>query len=161
MALSVEAEIQKTIMKAMQFAFGKVAFEDSQIRVPVVTGELKNSGTFERTGTGFTIIYAAPYAAAVHNGQEAATTSERYVSTVRQHDRELKSGKTVRVKSHQKHYVGMKPSQIGGEGHWAVLPMKGHRKPNRFVTDALEQRMAELFNGELEKHIPTMKAEIK
>ena len=152
MALSLEAQIKKSIIKAMQFGLGKEVFDTSQERVPVVTGQLKGSGTFEKTTKGFTIIYAAPYAEAVHDGQEKEITKEKFTSAVAEHNRRLASGKTVKVRAHNKNYTGMHPTKTG-KG-WAILPAKGYRKPNPFVAEPLRERIEKLFSGDLEKWMP-------
>lgn len=61
--------IKKAIIQAIRET-AKNAFDLSQKKVPVVTGFLKNSGSFTETETGAKIRYSAKYASIVEKGYE-------------------------------------------------------------------------------------------
>tara|TARA_R110000824_G_scaffold246687_1_gene435874 strand:- start:85 stop:573 length:489 start_codon:yes stop_codon:yes gene_type:complete len=153
MSLSISAQIEAGVLKALQIAIGRVAFADSQQRVPVVTGKLKASGRYSDTSDGFTIEYTAPYAKNVHDGVKFQTSTEVHTSLIKEHERKTANGST-RVRAHKKNYVGMKP--VITRGGWKVLPMERARRANPFLMDAIEDRIAQLFtqNGALEQYLP-------
>tara|TARA_R110002020_G_scaffold279811_1_gene495616 strand:- start:1001 stop:1495 length:495 start_codon:yes stop_codon:yes gene_type:complete len=155
MSLSIEAQIEQSLLKALQGAVGRIAFDDSQHRVPVVTGQLKRSGRYSDTPNGFMIEYTAPYAQEVHDGLTSQPSVKLYSSMVREHDRKTKNG-TVRVKTHRKNYIGMKPQRMAG-GHWVVVgkrPMR--RRPNPYLQSAIDERIQKVFgsSGGLAQYMP-------
>lgn len=156
MSLSIEAQIEQSLLKALQGAVGRIAFADSQQRVPVVTGQLKRSGSYSDTPDGFQIEYTAPYAKDVHDGSTGGGLDvlQPYTSIVREHDRKTKNG-TVRVKTHQKKYSGMKPQMMAG-GNWAVVPINTSRRPNPYLQSAIDERIQKVFgsSGGLAQYMP-------
>lgn len=63
-------EIYAAVLKATQVT-GEKAFRLSQTNAPVLTGFLRKSGSFQILSNGCKIVYAAPYASIVENGQSA------------------------------------------------------------------------------------------
>ena len=153
MSLSIQAQIEAGVLKALQIGIGRAAFADSQQRVPVVTGQLKRSGRYSDTSDGFMIEYTAPYAKKVHDGVKFSTSTELYTSVVREHERKTVNGST-RVRAHKKNYIGMKP-QITSRG-WKVMPVDRARRANPFLQSAIEDRIQQLLGqgGGLEQYIP-------
>ena len=155
-SLGIQAQIERALVTALQTAVGRIAFADSQMMVPVVTGQLKRSGQYRDTKDGFAIDYFAPYAELVHDGQEASGSEiELYASVVREHDRKLQNGSTVRVKTHTKKYIGMKPTLML-DGNWAVVPTNRSRTPNPFLESALNRRLRTVLGqgGGLDQFLP-------
>ena len=152
----MQAQIEASVLKALQIALGRTAFADSQQLVPVVTGQLKNSGSYSDTPDGFMIEYTAPYAKQVHDGVKFSTNTDVHTSLVREHERRTING-TTRVRAHKKNYIGMKP-QIMSSGKWAVVPIERARKPSLFVQNALEDRIKSLFSqpGILQQYMPSV-----
>ena len=157
MSLSIQTKIQieTAVLRAIQIGVGRAAFADSQQLVPVVTGQLKQSGRYSDTPDGFMIEYTAPYAKKVHDGIKFQTSTDIYTSTVREHERRTATGST-RVRAHKKNYVGMKPQIMSG-GNWAVVPIDRARKPNPFLQKALNDRIISLFgqSGALQQYMPS------
>tara|TARA_R110002020_G_scaffold55707_1_gene154290 strand:- start:31 stop:522 length:492 start_codon:yes stop_codon:yes gene_type:complete len=154
MSITIGAQIEKAVITALQQAVGRIAFADSQQRVPVVTGQLKRSGSYSDTANGFMIEYTAPYAELVHDGSKFSNSIEPYTSIVKEHDRQTKNG-TVRVKTHHKNYIGMKPQMMSG-GNWVTVPIGRSRKPNPFLQSAIEDRVDKMFSssGSLAPYLP-------
>jgi hypothetical protein len=152
MSLSIQAQIEASVLKAIQIGVGRIAFADSQERVPVVTGQLKNSGRYSDTPDGFQIEYTAPYAKQVHDGVKFQTSMEVHTSLVRSFERKTANG-TTRVRAHKKNYIGMKPQLMSGG--WKVMPINRARHPNPFLQSAVDDRMQSIFGpgGGLEKYL--------
>ena len=153
MSLSIQAQIEASVLKALQIGIGRAAFADSQQLVPVVTGKLKQSGRYSDTPNGFMIEYTAPYAKNVHDGVKFQTSTDVHTSLVREHERKTVNGST-RVRAHKKNYVGMKP--VITRGGWKVMPINRARRPNPFLQNAIENRIQSLFGpgGGLEQYMP-------
>lgn len=155
MSLSIQAQIEASVLKALQTGVGRAAFADSQQLVPVVTGKLKQSGRYSNTPDGFMIEYTAPYAKNVHDGVKFQTSTEVYTSIVKEHERKTINGST-RVRAHHKNYIGMKP--VMTQGGWKVMPINRARRPNPFLQNAIENRVQSVFGpgGGLEQYLPRM-----
>jgi hypothetical protein len=67
---SARALIRESIIKSIQSA-GKKGFDASQSSCPVVTGELKRSGSVMDLSNGIEVKYSAPYTTQVTHGQPA------------------------------------------------------------------------------------------
>lgn len=92
--------IKESLVKAIQRA-GKTAFELSQSKCPVDTGELKRSGSVKDLENGIEIDYTADYASIVEQGSRAGNIN------VPSHKR---SGKTVRAYSY--YSKGQQPTKF-------------------------------------------------
>ena len=89
---------QEAVVESMVRGLQKVGdnvLRDAQINAPVLTGELKRSGSVERLSNGVVIRFTVPYARRQEEGIPAGTTER-----VRKHP----------VKEHKRHSW----SQIGG-----------------------------------------------
>ena len=126
---------------------GLEAFRMSQDRVPVQTGYLKASGSYNSLKGGFLIEYTADYAEKVEYGNEdQAPVQTEYVQNVRAHKRVLSSGKAVMVKSHRKKFgAGLKPTFVNGK--WRTFDSNrvivGRRFLSSSIEDALEQNLTD------------------
>tara|TARA_R100000329_G_scaffold150516_1_gene143660 strand:+ start:720 stop:1106 length:387 start_codon:yes stop_codon:yes gene_type:complete len=63
--------------------FAGAVYAQSQSEVPVVTGELKNSGSLRKIPNGYEIRYSAPYASLIDGMGEEATLVFRDAKTFR------------------------------------------------------------------------------
>ena len=78
MAMSnAQAEAFTAFINELIETFANKVFEESQARVPQVTGELKASGSIKKTPTGMEIEYTAPYASLIDGHGEDATMISR------------------------------------------------------------------------------------
>ena len=111
-------------------------FNQSQLNVPVITGELKRSGKIEETDKGSKIEYTVKYAHPVEFGREEQDLSEEeHEVYVRPYTR--KNG--IRVKGYYKKYNGRiinLQSKDSGEIITRTITKVGASSPRLFLTNA-------------------------
>ena len=74
MAITVESkEAFIAFINELIEKFATAVFEESQARVPQVSGELRDSGTIRKTFNGMEIEYTAPYASLIDGHGEDST----------------------------------------------------------------------------------------
>ena len=116
----------------------KNIFDLSQKRVPVCTGKLKSSATFNSGRAEYTITYDTDYARTVEFGSVSGTSQGRpHVSKIKSHYRTTPSGRRVQVRSHTKTYQTGKPI-VCRDGSWKTINTTGPYRGRFFLTSAVK-----------------------
>tara|TARA_Y100001963_G_scaffold23980_1_gene32036 strand:+ start:112 stop:570 length:459 start_codon:yes stop_codon:yes gene_type:complete len=116
----------------------KNMFDLSQKRVPVCTGKLKSSATFNSGRAEYTITYDTDYARTVEFGSVSGTSQGRpHVSKIKSHYRTTPSGRRVQVRSHTKTYQTGKPIKCS-DGSWKTINTTGPYRGRFFLTSAVK-----------------------
>ena len=152
---------QKSLEQIITAGFkqiGRSVFIEAQRRVPVVTGNLKSSGSINMDSGGFEITYSAPYANDVEVGRRASTgavSSQPWVQQVPAHIRRTKKGK-VRVAAHAKTYTSGKPTQMP-DGSWRVFSTSSVSRGRHFLGGSLKSLLAGTLSRNLgfQKYLKT------
>tara|TARA_R110002167_G_scaffold80192_1_gene220494 strand:+ start:133 stop:591 length:459 start_codon:yes stop_codon:yes gene_type:complete len=132
-----QGKLETTINAALG-SLVKNMFDLSQQTVPVCTGNLKKSATYNSNDAEFTITYNTPYARTVEFGSPSGTSQGRpYVSKIKSHPRTTSSGKRVQVKAHTKTYVTGKPI-ICQDGSWRTIDTSKAYEGRFFLTNAVK-----------------------
>lgn len=129
----LEAQINGAIGQLVQNMF-----DLSQQRVPVCTGNLKSSATFNSGRAEYTITYDTDYARTVEFGSLTGTSNNKpYVSKIKSHYRTTPSGRRVQVRSHTKTYQTGKPI-VCRDGSWKTINTSGPYQGRFFLTSAVK-----------------------
>ena len=164
---SRQKKLESVITGALQ-KWGRSVFAESQRRVPVVTGQLKASGSITLPDDGFEIIYSAPYAKKVELGDKTpwstpggtttdSSPSEPVVMPVRAHIRRTNKGR-VRVKAHTKTFVaGQRPMRFADGQIRTVWYSSMVSQGKHFLGGAMQSLLqsALLYNMGLQKYLQT------
>ena len=140
-----QSQLEQIITTGLQHV-GTAVFVESQRRVPVVTGNLKSSGSITFPSDGFEITYTAPYANNVEvgsSGSAGAEQSQPWKQKVPAHIRRTKNGR-VRVAAHTKTYASGKPVQMP-DGNWRVSKTTTSRG-RHFVRGSLKSLLTGTFS---------------
>jgi len=140
-------------------SLGNAVFVESQRRVPVVTGNLKSSGSIALTDDGFEITYTASYATDVEVGRRAsagAAASQPWVSNIPAHTRKSRTKGRVRVAAHTKTYLKSKPVQMP-DGQWRTFSTSSVSMGKHFVGGSLKSLLKGSLstNNGLQKYLQT------
>ena len=136
MANGDQATIENLINQAIA-KMGMEVFTTSQATVPVITGKLQRSGSYQGSFNGFKITYNTDYAKDVEFGREAKTQTEPWEQVVPAHVRRTKKGR-VRVKAHTKQYTSGKPVLMP-DGQWKTFNTTKAIKGKHFLTGAMDE----------------------
>ena len=138
---------------------GRSVFIEAQRRVPVVTGNLKSSGSVAFTPDGFEITYSAPYASDIELGRRSSTgaaASLPWKQNVPRHIRRTKTGNKVPVAAHTKTYTSGKPTQMP-DGSWRVFSTSSVSRGQHFLGGSLKTTLVSIlsYNNGLQKYLET------
>ena len=98
------------------------------------TVEYKWKQTADYRNTGFKLEYKSQEAVDVFEGVEGQA-GFKWTSNTKAHNRTLSSGKRVKVRQHQKNYVGYKPTEIS-DGKWFAKDMSATIEANPWLDKA-------------------------
>jgi len=140
-------------------SLGNAVFVESQRRVPVVTGNLKSSGSIALSNEGFEIKYTAPYATDVEVGRRSSTgavSSQPWQQEVPRHIRRTKTKGNIWVAAHTKTYTAGKPALMP-DGQWRVFNTSSVTRGRHFVGGALKSILRYSFstNNGFQKYLQT------
>ena len=133
-----QKKLESLITSGFQ-ALGNEVFIESQKRVPVITGNLKRSGSITLPPDGFEITYTETYANDVEVGRRSSTgavSSQPWVSNIPAHTRKSRTKGRVHVKKHTKTYLKSKPVQMP-DGQWRTFSTSSVSRGAYFVGGAL------------------------
>ena len=150
-----QAQLEQLITAGIN-RLGNSVFVESQRRVPVVTGNLKSSGSIAFPTEGFEISYSAPYANRIEvGGQDTASAAEPWVQKVPAHIRKTKKGR-VRVAAHTKTYTTGKPVQMP-DGQWRIFKTTTSSGGRHFLGRSLKSLLISTLSttGGLQKYLTT------
>ena len=147
------ASVEKALDKIVT-TLGKETMQIAQSEVPVITGQLRNSGkmfTAEKNAMpSFQLVYEAPYAYDVHEGDNTTALTTNWQAFTRKHKRKTPSGKIVNVKAHTKVYkLGYKPVKVQANGlKWIAKDVNATRQANQWM-----QRAGDIVYSKQDKSI--------
>ena len=118
-------EVSGRILKAAH-DIGRLVYDDSQVNVPVLTGELKASGRLRMNQDGFTIRYTAGHASKQEFGRDPGFTEH-----VEKHP----------VKRHKRRAVV--PARAGS----TMIPRHTYRKDGKLITVRRHRRKVQVPAG--------------
>ena len=134
-----QGRLEQIITAAFQ-TWGGAVFAESQRRVPVVTGQLKASGSIMFPPDSFELTYNTPYAIDVESGRRKSTgavSSQPWIQRVPAHIRRTKKGR-IHIAAHTKTYLeGRKPVRMA-DGQWRVFTPAMVSKGRHFLGGALK-----------------------
>ena len=142
---NIDKIIEKAVIEGIQ-RNAEAIFEQSQINVPVITGDLKRSGEIIETDKGAKVEYTVQYAEPVEYGREEQDISEEvhevYVKPYVRRD-------GVNVKGHYKKYKGRVISfqpKDSSEKIVRTITKVGEVKPRYFLTNAILEVIPEFID---------------
>tara|TARA_B100000749_G_scaffold279334_1_gene271880 strand:- start:609 stop:1070 length:462 start_codon:yes stop_codon:yes gene_type:complete len=152
MANGDQADLENKINQAIA-KLGMEVFTNSQKTVPVITGKLKRSGSYQGSFNGFKITYNTEYAKNVEFGRTGGEQVEPWTQTVPSHVRNTKKGR-IKVKAHTKKYTSGKPVLMP-DGQWRTFSTTKATQGRYFLTEAMENIFTKAFtqNMGLQKFI--------
>ena len=156
---STQQKKLESIITAGVKQLGRAVFVEAQRRVPVVTGNLKSSGSITFPDNGFEINYSATYAMNVEVGRrasEGAVASQPWVSEVAGFWRMSRTKGRKYIKKHRKTYLKAKPIKMP-DGQWRTFSTSSISRGKHFVGGSLQTLLKGSFstNNGFQKYLQT------